>query len=129
MQFFLPDLQLAHLTRLDRDVTVPRTPVAVDVVTFAAFVDQSNAFQRPVEHPTRVFAPEQRFESALAAAPTEDHLAAVAARCAPADALGFEHHDLVAGFREFQRSGQANVTRTEDADVGVDIALQDGLRR
>ena len=56
--------------------------------------------------------------SATEAADAVDQLAAIPAGGAPADAVGLDHGDRIAPFREGEGGGHAGKSGTDDADVG-----------
>jgi len=120
-------LQLALLARLQRDGGVPGAPVRLDIVPGQTAMQPVQAFAREVEHAPRIVRADQRFQLLLATAEADDRLAAVAARRAPADPPGFQHHHPIAGFGQFQCAGQAGVAGPEHADIAVDAPDQRGL--
>ncbi len=125
----LPALQRLFLAWLERHTGMAVAPVAGDVVAPDAIPHQRHALAREIEQPARVGAPDQPLQRVLLAAVTDDRLAAVAPRGAPADPFGLQHHHPVARLGQFQRRRQSGVARAEDADVGVHLAFQPRLRR
>ena len=63
------------------------------------------------------------------AADAADHLAAVASRCAPADAVGFEKHDGTAALGHRQCRRDAREAAADDAHVGLDRAFERRMAR
>ena len=67
----------------------------------------------------------ERFDQTLGAlAQAGDHLAAIAARGAPADLAAFEQHHLQPALGGVKRRRQAGAAAADDHQVGLDIALQ-----
>ncbi len=103
----------------------------VDVAGFQVTVDR--VFLHPLVHdfvaapahvpdgPGNVFA--KMFDDLFVAAEAANQLAAVAARSAPADAVGFDQRHLVAALGQRQRRGHPGKTAADDADVGAVAAL------
>src|SRR5688500_5037246 len=120
----LPLEQFLALARLDADVHVAPDEVAVDAVLLDQLARQLDAFDAEVPEALRIRRAERRGELRHAAGPARDELAARAARGAVADALGFEQHDLVAAPGEVERGRAAREAGADDADVGVDVALE-----
>ena len=81
------------------------------------FGDQALACRPELRHQTRV-----ALQTAL-------HLPAIAARRAPADAMGFEQHNLGTTISEEDGCRQARETATDNADIGFDLTLQLGIAR
>ena len=63
------------------------------------------------------------------AADAADHLAAVASRCAPADAVGFEKHDGTPALGHRQCRRDAREAAADDAHVGLDRAFERRMAR
>ena len=63
------------------------------------------------------------------AADAADHLAAVAPRCAPADALGFEQHDGPAALGHRQRRRDAREAAADNAHIGLDRTFERRIAR
>ncbi len=63
------------------------------------------------------------------AADAADHLAAVAARRPPADAIGFEQDDGTAALGHRQRSGDAREAAADNAHIGLDRPLERRIAR
>src|SRR5688572_25589265 len=119
----LPFEQLLALAWLDADVHVAPDEVAVDAVLLDQLARQLDALDAEVPETLRVRRAELRGELRHAAGPARDDLATRAARCAVADALGLEQHDLVPALRKMQRGRASREARADDADVGLDVAL------
>ena len=58
-----------------------------------------------------------------------DHLSAIAARCAPSDAIGFEQHDGTPALSHRQSCGDPGETAADDAHVGLDRAFERRIAR
>ncbi len=99
-------------------------PIAIDLVRIDALLDQLQTFTRPVEQPPGIGRTEKAFELGFSTAETEDYLATVATRGAPADALCFKDDDPVAGLGQFQCAVQAGVAGAEHAYIGTPFAAQ-----
>ena len=96
-------LQLGDVSRLDGNMGMPRAPIAIDGIFFAALVDYPDAFERKIEQLAGIVDADHRSDFVLITAKAENCLAAAAAGSTPADALRFEHDDFQAGFGTFDR--------------------------
>ena len=59
------------------------------------------------------------FRQALFRADTGNQLATVAARCTPANFIGFHDMDVVTLFRQMQGRGDTGKPGANDADIGI----------
>ena len=118
---------LRHLLHLL--VGESREEAAVDEIAFDpvfgdALANDPATFERHLAQPIRpvlTIAFGDRFE--VPAIAVHD-LPAIAARCTETDAIGFEHDDGIALFRQFERCRDAGKTGTDDADIGRVFAVQ-----
>src|SRR5690606_20162728 len=78
--------------------------------------------ERP--EPVRPVAPQHLFECLLILAVRRAELSAIASRCAPAHAPGFEYGDAVAALREMKRGGKARIARAHNADIGRLVMIE-----
>ncbi len=121
--------QLRELARLDRDVQLAITPVAVDCVPGDPLADLVDRLDRPVEQQACVGGRCQRGERRHFARIAEDQLPTAAARSAPADPVCLEQRHVETPFGEFQCGGKPGQAAANDTHVAVDFTLERGAGR
>ena len=87
---------------------------------------QGNAFEGEAIERMGLVAPRDARDMVEAGGETGCHEAAIAPRSAPADALRLQHHDRFARPGEMEGRGQPGEPAADDADIGLDVTLEDG---
>ena len=100
--------------------------IAIDGVALDDVEHQPARFEGEVEQHLRPLRPVKLDQALGALAQAGDHLAAIAARRAPADLAAFEQHHLQAALGGVKGRRQAGAAAADDHQVGLDIA---GKRR
>ena len=124
-----PATQFRDLPRLHRDMHLARYVIARDIVLRDEALHQVETLDRHVPDAPGILAADQGFGLFLARRDIEERLCAAAARCAPADARGFEHDDAIAALRKMQRGRGAGNACAHDAHVAFHLACEWRMRR
>src|SRR6185503_4048453 len=90
------------------------------------FEDEFAALFAQTPKIARVSDTKPSLELGLGLAVSRMNLSAVSSRCAKADVLRFQHDDVCTRGRKMQRRRQSGVAGPDDADIGLDVALQVG---
>jgi hypothetical protein len=114
-----PATQRMRFALLDREAQITGPPLALDRMALDTPAQQGDALDGHVPGAACILPRELPFDRAFAVgAEADDHLAAVAPRRTPADALRFEQHHRVAALGEFQRRRHAGIAAADHAHVG-----------
>ena len=117
-----------HVARAGRDLHPAVLQIASDAVLGDASLDDLVAAVANIADELGTGRAELPLDRRFAA-DAADHLAAVASRCAPADAVGFEKHDGTAALGHRQRRRDAREAAADDAHVGLDRAFERRMAR
>jgi len=112
------------VTASDRQISVRQ--VAIDAVAFDPLAHQLDAFQRQRPCGTCTVGAELLFENVIFRE-ADDHLPAVASRCAPAGAMGIEHGNRQAACTALECNRKAGETGADHADVHVERVGKRGI--
>src|SRR5690606_15200159 len=103
--------------------------VALNVVTGDQFLDECIALDAKFPESMCPVAAKAFFERPLILPLADAKLAAIAARCAPADALCFQHHNAIAAFCKMKRGRKPRIACSYNADIRRYISQQRSRRR
>ena len=117
-----------HMARAGRDLHPAVFQIASDAILGDAPLDDLVAAVANVADELGTGRAELALDRRFAA-DAADHLAAVASRCAPADAVGFEKHDGTAALGHRQCRRDAREAAADDAHVGLDRAFERRITR
>src|SRR5471030_26579 len=116
--------QLIELFTAEGGENTARTVIAVDGVLVDALADDIGPFEHHAAKHIGGMASVAVFDDVNIPAVGVNHLTAVAATGAPADAGGFQYHHVVTGFSKEQSRRETGKTCADNADIALNIVGQ-----
>ena len=98
--------------------------IAINLEGFDALINHGQAFHRHLPRQSRMGFAELLFKWRLSTGKTHNRLAAVAPGCAAANAVGLQHHHLVAALRQFNGRRQSGKPGAYHQHVGIQVPTQ-----